>query len=105
MSQACDICGEQPAAFIITLIETGDTNYQCPGCYARLGLEAAKTILPPEEIASQLGPMFVEGGGQPGNGKRARRRAQEPPEEAAEPGAGPEAPEGLEEPPAASQDG
>ncbi len=55
----CEVCNEEEAAF--TLIPTGEGMPQIlgPACFARAGLELAKAILPAEEIASTLGPMFV----------------------------------------------
>lgn len=55
----CEVCDAEEAAF--TIIPTGDGLPQTlgPGCFARAGLELAKQILPPEEIAQTLGPMFV----------------------------------------------
>jgi hypothetical protein len=40
--------------------ETGDQVAFCVPCYARQGLESAKAVLPAEEIAAALGPMFVQ---------------------------------------------
>lgn len=40
-------------------MSTGDQKFVCVGCFARFGLDFAKAVLPPEEIAAQVGPMFV----------------------------------------------
>lgn len=57
----CEVCEAEEAAF--TIIPTGEGMPQVLGasCFARSGLELAKAILPPEEIAQTLGPMFVAG--------------------------------------------
>lgn len=100
----CDICGSNVAAVILGVIETGEQQFLCPPCFGRVGLESAQKLLLPEEIAQQLGPMFIDGGGgQPAPPKRARKRTQ-PPQETPEPNAGPETPEGLAEPEAAAPD-
>jgi hypothetical protein len=56
----CEICNEEDAAF--TMIPTGEGLPESIGvaCLARRGLELAKMILPAEEIAATLGPMFVQ---------------------------------------------
>jgi hypothetical protein len=56
----CEVCGQEEAAF--TIIPTGQGMPQSLGaaCFARAGLELAKAILPAEEIADTLGPMFVK---------------------------------------------
>jgi hypothetical protein len=55
----CEICDQEEAAF--SLIPTGEGMPQIlgPACLARFALELAKQILPAEEIAAVLGPMFV----------------------------------------------
>lgn len=55
----CEMCEAEEAT--VTLIPTGQGSPQSigPACLARMGLEMAKTILPAEEIAHALGPMFV----------------------------------------------
>lgn len=55
----CEVCNEEEAAF--TMIPTGEGLPESigPVCLARRGLELAKVILPAEEIAATLGPMFV----------------------------------------------
>ena len=64
--QDCDGCdGAEPTAFIIGNAETGDQQFLGYGCFARMGLEFAKVILPAEEIAERLGPMFVRGAEKP----------------------------------------
>lgn len=56
----CDMCGEQPQTMQIGNMNTGEQQFVCTTCFARFGLDFAKAILPPEEIASVLGPMFVD---------------------------------------------
>ena len=56
---ACDMCEQEEAAFIVGDVSTGDQKFLGPGCFARFGLEFAKNVLPGEEVAAQLGPMFV----------------------------------------------
>ena len=56
----CDICGQLPQALIISDMSTGEQQFLCGGCFARWGLDFAKAVLPPEEIAERLGPMFVQ---------------------------------------------
>jgi hypothetical protein len=55
----CEGCEAEEAAF--TMIPTGEGLPESigPACFARRGLELAKIILPAEEIAHVLGPMFV----------------------------------------------
>ena len=55
----CEVCNEEEAVF--TMIPTGEGLPESIGaaCLARRGLELAKAILPAEEIAATLGPMFV----------------------------------------------
>ena len=55
----CDICGQEPQAIQLGNMETGEQQFACVGCAARWGLDFAKAVLPPEEIAAQLGPLFV----------------------------------------------
>jgi hypothetical protein len=84
----CDICGERPQAFIISDMSNGEQKFLCPGCFARFGVDFAKAILPPEEIAEQLGPMFVTPGRQAalakapksGKGRKAKANAEAEPE-------------------------
>ena len=40
-------------------METGQQLFVCPGCFARFGLDFAKSALGAEEVAAVLGPMFV----------------------------------------------
>jgi hypothetical protein len=56
----CEVCEQEEAVF--TIIPTGEGMPQSlgPACFARSGLEFAKAVLPAEEIASVLGPMFVQ---------------------------------------------
>src|SRR5579859_235914 len=55
----CQICDQEEAAFTIIPVGPGDPQSLGPVCFARAGLDLAKTILPAEEIAGILGPMFV----------------------------------------------
>lgn len=55
----CAICGEEEAAFTVIPTGQGDPQILGAACFARAGLELAKQILPAEEIAQTLGPMFV----------------------------------------------
>lgn len=56
----CDICGEQPQAIQLGNMDSGQQQFVCVGCAARWGLDFAKAVLPPEEIAQVIGPMFVD---------------------------------------------
>lgn len=56
----CQICDAEEAAFTIIPTGPGDPQSLGPACFARAGLEAAKQLLPAEEIAEALGPMFVQ---------------------------------------------
>jgi hypothetical protein len=91
----CDICGQLPQAYIISDMSNGEQKFLCAGCFARFGVDFAKAILPPEEIAEQLGPMFVTPGRQQalakapksGRGRKAKTNAEAEPEP--KPDAGP----------------
>ena len=72
----CDICGEQPQAIQLGNMDTGEQQFICVGCAARWGLDFAKAILPPEEIAAILGPMFVTPGRQEALDKGATKRGR-----------------------------
>lgn len=80
----CELCEQEEAMF--TIIPTGQGAPQVLGlaCYARQGLELAKQILPAEEIAETLGPMFVA---PPKSPDKKRKRAESP-----QPPAGPKPP-------------
>lgn len=56
----CEICNSEEAAFTIIPFGAGMPQSLGPACFARTGLELAKAILPAEEIADTLGPMFVK---------------------------------------------
>lgn len=71
----CDVCEIETVAFIVGNAETGDQQFLGPACFARMGLEFAKALLPAEEIAAALGPLFVN-------------PAETPPSEAVEPRSG-----------------
>jgi hypothetical protein len=87
----CEICNQEEAIF--TIIPTGEGMPQSlgPGCFARSGLEFAKNILPAEEIAAALGPMFVNPGNDGPQEVAKPRRGRKSKAEAAEA----EAPEGT----------
>ena len=101
----CDICEENQAAMILGMVETGDQQFLCGPCAGRFGLDLAKNLLTPEEIAEALGPMFVEGGRQDGPPKSRRGRKAEAATEAEPEPPRPPATEGVEEPQAADSDG
>lgn len=90
----CDICAEEEALFMVGNMQTGDQVAFGPACFARQGLEAAKALLPAEEIAAQLGPMFVQMPGDdaeaPAEGRKGKRRppAQAEPAEPSQPAPG-----------------
>lgn len=56
----CDICGEQPQVMQIGNMMDGSQQFVCVPCFCRFGLDLAKQVLPPEEIAQVIGPMFVD---------------------------------------------
>jgi hypothetical protein len=56
----CELCEEEEALFTIIPIGEGMPQSLGAACFARAGLEFAKAALPAEEIASVLGPMFVQ---------------------------------------------
>jgi hypothetical protein len=55
----CEVCDQEEFAFTVTPAGEGAPRFLGPACFARFGLELAKSILPAEEIAATLGPMFV----------------------------------------------
>jgi hypothetical protein len=55
----CQICEQEEAIFTIIPVGEGMPQLLGAACYARAGLDFAKTILPPEEIMEALGPIFV----------------------------------------------
>jgi hypothetical protein len=57
-------------------MEAGSSQTLGPACFARFGLEAAKAILPAEEIAQQLGPIFVQPPSNPHPGEAGKRRGR-----------------------------
>src|SRR5207247_10148680 len=59
MADACDTCQTEPVQFIVGNASTGEQQFLGVACFARFGLEFAKAVLPAQEIAAQLGPMFV----------------------------------------------
>lgn len=77
----CEICGVEEAAF--TVIPTGEGMPQSLGaaCFARAGLNLAKEVLDPVEIAETLGPMFVP----PARVKTLRKARSETPAHEPEP--------------------
>ena len=94
----CDICGELPQAMQIGNMNTGEQQFVCVPCFCRFGLDLAKQILPAEEIAAQIGPVFVnparedlhEGAAQVRKGRKDKAKPERPPAEppAAEPASG-----------------
>lgn len=79
----CEICAAEEAAFTIIPVAEGMPQTLGPACYARSGLEFAKAVLPPEEIAQTLGPMFVTPGRAQALAKAPKRRKAEQPAEMA----------------------
>jgi hypothetical protein len=55
----CQVCESEEAAWTLIPIGEGLPQSIGNGCFARFGLAAAKELLPAEEIAETLGPMFV----------------------------------------------
>lgn len=104
MAQACDLCNEFPAAFLITMLENGETSYQCPRCYASLGIAAARQVLKPEAILEELRGVLEEAGVKLNGGAPAGSRRKREPEPEPEPQPGPETPEALEGAQAPTQD-
>ena len=101
----CEVCEAEEAAF--TIIPTGPDGFPQslgPGCFARAGLQLAKDLLPAEEVAATLGPLFVSPSRAEALAKSSKRTKPEPPPvetEEAKP-AGPT--EGPTEEPAAASD-
>jgi hypothetical protein len=77
----CQVCGQNPQQFTLTTYDPLGSDSLCASCLARAGLMMAKQVLPPEEIAQILGPMFVtpEQGPAAGEDKRGRRKPAPPP--------------------------
>jgi hypothetical protein len=73
----CQVCESEEAMF--TVIPTGEGMPEVlgPACFARAGLDFAKQILPPEEIAQALGPMFVQPAQEAAPPKAKKRRPGE----------------------------
>lgn len=61
----CDICEEREAVSLVGNLQTGAQLALCSSDAARWGLELAKALLPPEEIAAALDGMFVNPSPQP----------------------------------------
>ena len=77
----CEICEAEDAAFTILPFGEGLPQSLGPACLARIGLQLAKEILPAEEIAATLGPMFVTPARAEAiakDSKRAKREESEP---------------------------
>jgi len=100
----CEVCEQEEAT--LTLIPVGEGMPQSIGgaCFARFGLETAKAVLPAEEIAQILGPMFVSATPGPSAKARAARKSETPPAETTEQAPGPQAPAPPAEESAAAQD-
>jgi hypothetical protein len=101
----CQICGQEEVAFTIIPAGEGDPQFLGVGCFTRVGLELAKAILPAEEVASTLGPLFVNPAREDlHEGAKSRRKAKpEPPAPEPQPSPGP-AP-GSPEVPTAAENG
>lgn len=101
----CEVCEAEEAAFTIIPVAEGMPQSLGPACFARAGLEIAKAVLPAEEIAATLGPMFVTPARQEALAKDSKRRGRKAPAEAAdqEPETGPAA--GPAEAPPAAENG
>lgn len=55
----CELCEVNDAAVTIIPVGEGLPQSVCSPCMARMGLALAKELLPAEEVASTLGPLFV----------------------------------------------
>jgi hypothetical protein len=75
----CQVCGQEPEAFTVIPSGQGDPQFLGVACLARFGLEMAKEVLPPEEIAATLGPMFVAPARAEALGKASKRAKREEP--------------------------
>jgi hypothetical protein len=102
----CEVCEAEEAAF--TIIPTGPEGFPQsigPACFARMGLEFAKTLLPAEEVATTLGPLFVTPARQRALAKDSKRVQAEEPTPEPEPEPEPEPAPGPPEEPATGTDG
>jgi hypothetical protein len=101
----CQICDSEEAVF--TVIPTGEGLPEIlgPVCFARAGLDLAKEILPAEEIAQILGPMFVNPEDRPDlkEAHKATIRGRKSKADQAEPKEGPTGGRDAESPAAADQ--
>lgn len=100
----CEVCEAEEAAFTIIPTAEGMPQSLGPACFARSGLELAKAILPAEEIAATLGPLFVTPARAEAIGRGSKRRKAEEPEAEPEAKAEPAPPEGEPEEQAATSD-
>lgn len=82
----------------------GEQQALGPGCFARMGLEFAKSLLDPIELAERLGPLFVQGGNDAPAGKSGGKKRRSEPEPAAEPAAATGTDGGPDEVPAPAED-
>lgn len=74
----CDVCQENPAAFILGNTETGEQVTFCAPDFARWSVDFAKRILAPEELAGLIGPLLVDSPSVPSQGtKRGGRGRRE----------------------------
>lgn len=85
----CDICETEEQKVAFGLLDSGDWKYLCPGCWMRASLDLIKEIMPAEEIAAVLGPMFVtpsrsEAIKEQGKKTKGKRQAAPEPEKPAE---------------------
>jgi hypothetical protein len=83
----CDFCTDNLAEFIVGNISNGEQQLACRFDFARLGLSAAKLLLPREEIIAAIpdeapadaAPAENGSPAQPGGvPKRGRKRRSEP---------------------------
>lgn len=100
----CDTCQELEAKFMVGNMETGDQLAVCPPCAGRWGITMAKIMLPGEEVAEMLGPMFVKPPTEAAEAPAEAPKSDKRPRKAAKRAAGPETPETLAEPAAAAED-
>jgi hypothetical protein len=85
----CEVCNTEEAAFTVIPVGEGMPQTLGPACLARWVLQNCRDVLPAEEIAGLLGPMFVQPPqGQPteaetpakGRKRAAKTQAAETPE-------------------------
>ena len=84
---------------------TGDQQAMCPPCTARLGLEMAKALLAPAELAGALGIQAVETPPAKGDGDAGGRKSVKGTAKESKPDARPETPAPLAPGSTATEDG